>query len=104
MQETQQRTLVTTASAISAVCEPSLPPNPGPGEATADHPWLSRVRWPPGPPGLPRSPSPIPAPAAGGLPADDDGSLVKDRDGRHLAGGGSPDLPGASHSDLAGIR
>lgn len=55
-------------------------------------------------PALPHAPSPVLAPAAGGLPADDDDSLVKDRDGGHLAGSGSPALPGASHSDLAGIR
>lgn len=92
------------SSALSAACKPSLPPSPAPGEATADHCWLSGGRWPVGPPWLPHAPSSIPAPAAGELPADDDDSLVKDRDGGHLAGHGSPALPGSSHSDLAGIR
>lgn len=104
MQETQNQVLVMMSSPLSAAHKPSLPPNPAPGEATADYCWLLGGRWLARPPWLSHAPSPIPAPAAGGLPADDDDSLVKDRDGGHLAGHGSPALPGASHSDLAGIR
>lgn len=39
-QETQQQALVMVSSALSAAREPPLPPNPGPGEATADDAWL----------------------------------------------------------------
>lgn len=84
---------------------PALPPNPAPEEARVGRSWLAKTEVATGTPrAAPVPSSPIAAPASGGLPADDDGSLVKDRDSGHLASGGHPALPGASHLDLAGIR
>lgn len=107
--KTHQPVVVTMPSALSAAREPSRPPNPGPGEATAPAPLVLQMEVATGThphPGAALSPpSPIPSCWGwGGLPADDDGPFVKDGDGGHLAGGGSPALPGACHSDLAGIR